>query len=133
MPQLPQCLCLYLYALACNSSKFCPTSSSVWSVTSSMPNLCLQDPPPLGVRVWNTLFICSWRLYLIAASGGDITFLSSIKSPRWLSSSSPIGVQGISVLLQSYSTFLTLSIGSFHLSSKLLRRGLSAKLLHKVP
>src|SRR5260370_101845 len=45
-----------------------------------------------GVSVFNMDAIFSFRLRLMAASDGDSTFLSSMKSPRWASSSSPIGV-----------------------------------------
>jgi len=45
-----------------------------------------------GVRVARTRVVASRRLESVAASTGWTAFLSSMKSPRWLSSSSPIGV-----------------------------------------
>src|SRR2546422_170027 len=45
-----------------------------------------------GVSVFRTLFVCSRSERPMIDSTGDTTCLSSMKSPRWLSSSSPIGV-----------------------------------------
>ena len=45
-----------------------------------------------GVNDASTRVVVSRRFDWIAASMGWIAFLSSMKSPRWLSSSSPIGV-----------------------------------------
>src|SRR5918994_1713294 len=44
-----------------------------------------------GVRLARTRVTVSLRLAWIAASTGITAFLSSMKSPRWLSSSSPVG------------------------------------------
>src|SRR5436309_8460672 len=44
-----------------------------------------------GVRVFTTCSVISFRLILITASAGETTPRSSMKSPRWESSSSPIG------------------------------------------
>jgi hypothetical protein len=45
-----------------------------------------------GVSEARTRVTVSFRFDWIAASTGMTAFLSSMKSPRWLSSSSPIGV-----------------------------------------
>jgi hypothetical protein len=45
-----------------------------------------------GVSVSRILRVCSERFMWMTASAGLTTDLSSMKSPRWLSSSSPIGV-----------------------------------------
>ena len=46
------------------------------------------------------------------ASTGETTLLSSMKSPRWLSSSSPIGVSRVIGSLAILRTLRTLSTGS---------------------
>ena len=57
-----------------------------------IPNLILRTLSSLGVREAKILVVDSLRLDLIAVSKGCKAFLSSIKSPRLLSSSSPTGV-----------------------------------------
>ena len=49
---------------------------------------------------------------MIAASNGSTAFLSSMKSPRWLSPSSPIGDSSEIGSFAIFSTMRTLSIGS---------------------
>ena len=68
-----------------------PTSSSVWSVFMPMPKRMRSTRSSRGVREASTRVVVSRRFAWIAASSGRIAFLSSMKSPRWLSSSSPIG------------------------------------------
>ena len=61
--------------------------------------------------------VVSRRFDWIAASIGRIAFLSSMKSPRWLSSSSPIGVSRLIGSLAIFSTFRTFSSGIASLSA----------------
>src|ERR1043166_1907758 len=70
----------------------CPTSSNVCSLPSSSPNRILMTFSSRGVSVFSTEEVCSFKLRLITASDGETTALSSMKSPRCESSSSPIGV-----------------------------------------
>ncbi len=67
----------------------------------------------------STRVVVSRRLAWIAASSGSTAFLSSMKSPRWLSSSSPIGVSRLIGSLAILSTLRTFSSGmaSFSASS----------------
>src|SRR5207245_10443047 len=69
-----------------------PTSSSVCSLPSSKPKRILMTFSSRGVSVFNTDEVCSFKFKLITASDGETTALSSMKSPRCESSSSPIGV-----------------------------------------
>ena len=69
-----------------------PTSSRVCSLPSSSPKRILMTFSSRGVRVLSTEPVCSFRFRLITASEGEITALSSMKSPRCESSSSPMGV-----------------------------------------
>ena len=52
------------------------------------PNLILKTLSSLGVKVDKILVVASPRLDLIACSSGAKAFVSSIKSPKLLSSSS---------------------------------------------
>jgi hypothetical protein len=70
----------------------CPTSSSVWSVFMPMPKRMRSTRSSRGVSDASTRVVVSRRFDWMAASIGRIAFLSSMKSPRWESSSSPIGV-----------------------------------------
>src|SRR5579883_890891 len=74
------------------TAKDWPTSSSVCSLPSSNPNRILMTFSSRGVSVFKTEDVCSFRFRLITASEGETTALSSMKSPRCESSSSPIGV-----------------------------------------
>ena len=96
-----------------------PTSSSVWSVFMPMPKRMRSTRSSRGVRLASTRVVASRRLAWIAASSGMIAFLSSMKSPRWLSSSSPIGVSRLIGSLAIFSTLRTFSSGmpSFSASS----------------
>src|SRR3954471_16886897 len=83
----------------------CPTSSSVWSVFMPMPKRMRRTRSSRGVREARTRVTVSFKFAWIAASTGITAFLSSMKSPRWLSSSSPMGV---SRLIGSLAIFITL-------------------------
>jgi hypothetical protein len=65
---------------------------SVWSVFMPMPKRMRAMRSSRGVNDANTRVVVSRRFDWIAASIGRIVFLSSMKSPRWESSSSSIGV-----------------------------------------
>src|SRR5215210_4485922 len=69
-----------------------PTSSSVCSEPSPTPKRILSTSSSRGVRVFSTLRVWSLRFAKITESMGDTAFLSSMKSPRCESSSSPMGV-----------------------------------------
>ena len=76
---------------------------------SLMPKRIRKTFSSRGVSVDNIFRVCSAKSILIVASEGDIIFLSSIKSPRWLSSSSPIGVSreiGSLAIFRYFSDFL---------------------------
>src|SRR5919106_771916 len=70
-----------------------------------MPKRMRSTRSSRGVSDARTRVTVSLRLDWIAASTGITAFLSSMKSPRWLSSSSPIGV---SRLIGSLAIFITL-------------------------
>src|SRR5438270_137080 len=74
------------------TSKSWPTSSRVWSLFSPMPKRIRSTFSSRGVRVASTLRVCSARFMLMTASEGETRLLSSMKSPRCESSSSPMGV-----------------------------------------
>jgi hypothetical protein len=69
-----------------------PTSFSVWSPFMPMPNRMRNRRSSRGVKNASTRVVVSRRFDWIAASIGRIAFLSSMKSPRCESSSSPTGV-----------------------------------------
>src|SRR6516162_90334 len=78
-----------------------PTSSSVWSVFMPMPKRMRRTRSSRGVNEASTRVVVSCR----------IAFLSSMKSPRCESSSSPIGVSSESGSLAILSTLRTFSSG----------------------
>src|SRR5688572_21377962 len=93
------------------TSNCLPTSSSVWSVFMSMPKRILSTFASRGVRPASTECVVSRSDSVVAESIGDSTEVSSMKSPRCESSSSPIGV---SIEIGSFailSTLRTLSSG----------------------
>ena len=55
------------------------------------PNLILNTLSSLGVKVDNIFVVASPKFDFIACSKGAKAFVSSIKSPKLLSSSSPTG------------------------------------------
>ena len=69
-----------------------PTSSKVLGLPSSKPKRRLSTFSSLGVRVLSTSASCSLSRLIEAASAGASASSSGIKSPKWLSSSSPMGV-----------------------------------------
>src|SRR5713101_655489 len=69
-----------------------PTSSSVCSLPSSRPKRILITFSSRGVSVFSTDEVCSFKFRFMTASDGETTALSSMKSPRCESSSSPMGV-----------------------------------------
>src|ERR1700730_1138689 len=82
-----------------------PTSSRVWSVFMPMPKRMRRTRSSGGVSEARTRVVVSRKLLWIAASMGRIAFLSSMKSPRCESSSSPTGVSSDS---GSFAIFRTL-------------------------
>src|SRR5206468_4192964 len=94
------------------TAKSCPTSSSVCSQPSERPKRRRSTFSSRGVSVLRTLFVCSRRERPMIDSTGDTTCLSSMKSPRWLSSSSPIGVSRELGSCAIFRTFRTLSTGT---------------------
>jgi len=96
-----------------------PTSSSVWSVFMPMPKRMRSTRSSRGVSEASTRVVVSRRFDWIAASIGRIAFLSSMKSPRCESSSSPIGVSseiGSLAILRTLRTFSS-GMASFSASS----------------
>ena len=68
----------------------------------------------------------------MTASAGEITLLSSMKSPRCESSSSPIGVSRRDRLLRDLQDLADLVERQLHLLGDLFGRRLAAELLHQV-
>ena len=64
-----------------------------------------------GVSEASMCVVVSRRFDWIAASIGRIAFVSSIKSPRWVSPSSPIGVSSESGSLAIFKVLRTFSSG----------------------
>src|SRR5450759_3326812 len=104
----PDSICLALSRLSSRDSR---DSSAEKFPRSLIPKRIRRTFSSRGVRVDRIFRVCSARSILIVASEGDIIFLSSIKSPRWLSSSSPIGVSSEIGSLAIFRTFLTFSHG----------------------
>src|SRR6516225_4604601 len=96
-----------------------PTSSSVWSLFMPMPKRMRSTRSSRGVTEASTRVVVSRRFDWMAASIGRIAFLSSMKSPRWEFSSSPIGVSSDNGSFTILSTLRTFSSGmdSFSASS----------------
>jgi hypothetical protein len=69
---------------------------------------------------------------MLMTASRETTLLSSMKSPRWLSSSSPIGVSRRDRLLGDLEDLADLVERQLHLLGDLLGRGLAAELLHEV-
>ena len=102
-------ICLILSLV---TSKSWPTSSRVWSLFSPMPKRMRRTFSSRGVSVARTFRVCSAKLTDITASDGDVTLLSSMKSPKCESSSSPIGVSRLMGSLAIFKTFRTFSRGN---------------------
>ena len=71
-----------------------------------IPNRILRTLSSLGVKEANILVVDSLRFDWMAVSKGCRAFLSSIKSPRLLSSSSPTGVSSDTGSFAIFKTFL---------------------------
>ena len=99
------CLILSLVTENCK-----PTSSRVWSVFIPTPNLILKTLSSLGVNVDKIFVVASLKFDFTAWSNGSKAFVSSIKSPKLLSSSSPTGFSNETGSLEIFKTFLTLSM-----------------------
>ena len=84
-----------------------------------MPKRMRSTRSSRGVSEASTRVVVSRRFDWMAASIGRTAFLSSMKSPRWLSSSSPIGVSRLIGSLAILRTLRTFSSGmsSFSASS----------------
>ena len=96
-----------------------PTTASVFSVCMPMPKRMRRTRSSRGVSDASTRVVVSRKLDWMAASIGRIVFLSSMKSPRCESSSSPTGVSSDSGSLATLRTPCTFSKGkpSFSASS----------------
>src|SRR6516165_6928137 len=96
-----------------------PTSSSVCSLFMPMPKRMRSTRSSRGVTEASTRVVVSRSSDWMAASIGWIAFVSSMKSPRCESSSSPTGVSMESGSLASLRTLRTFSSGmaSFSASS----------------
>ena len=70
------------------------------------PNRILKTLSSLGVKVDKIFVVASPRLDLIACSKGARAFVSSIKSPKLLSSSSPTGFSRETGSFEIFNTFL---------------------------
>src|SRR5881227_2558934 len=93
------------------TAKLWPTSSRVCSLPSPTPNRILMTFSSRGVSVFSTDSVCSLRFRLMTASAGDTTARSSMKSPKWESSSSPIGVSSEIGSCAIFSTLRTFATG----------------------
>src|SRR6266511_915913 len=104
-----------------------PTSSRVWSLLMPIPKRMRSTRSSRGVSKASVRVVVSRRFDWIAASIGRIAFLSSMKSPRWESSSSPIGVSSDNGSL----AILSANLLERHaeLPGKLLGRRLAADLV----
>ena len=106
-----------------------PTSSSVWSVFMPMPKRMRSTRSSRGVSVASTRVVVSRRLAWMAASIGSTTLGSWMKSPRWLSSSSPMGVSRLIGSLAIFRTLRTFSSGMARRSASSSGRRLAADLV----
>ena len=84
-----------------------------------------------GVSVASTLRVCSARSIEMTASAGEITLLSSMKSPRCESSSSPTGVSSEIGSLRDLQDLADLVRRKLHLLRDLVGRRLASQLLHQ--
>ena len=113
------------------TSNSCPTSSRVWSVCSPMPNLPAKHLfLPLGEGAEHLAHLVV-EVFPDGRIRGDMTFLSSMKSPRWLSSSSPMGVSRGDGLLGDLHDLSDLLNGQLHGRRDFLGGGLPAEFLHE--
>ena len=82
-----------------------------------MPKRMRKIRSSRGVSDASTRVVVSRRFDWIAASIGRIAFLSSIKSPRWESPSSPIGVSSDNGSLAIFKVLRTFSSGMWSFSA----------------
>ena len=85
-----------------------------------------------GVRVDSTSTSCSFSRVKEAASAGSLASSSGMKSPRWLSSSSPMGGLQETGSWAIFRISRTRSTGMFISVGDLLRRGVVAQLLEQL-
>src|SRR5262249_25008921 len=95
-----------------------------------MPKRMRRTRSSRGVSEASTRVVVSRRFDWMAASIGSTALRSSMKSPRWLSSSSPIGV---SRLIGSLAIFSTLRTWHGELLGEVLRGRLAADLVQHLP
>src|SRR5712672_2734514 len=94
-----------------------PTSSSVWSVFMPMPKRMRSTRSSRGVSEASTRVVVSRRFDWLAASIWGTAFLSSMRSPRCESSSSPIGVSSEIGSLAIFKPLRTFSMGMWSFSA----------------
>ena len=87
------------------------------NLSEPTPNLILKTLSSLGVKVDSIFVVASLKFDLIACSNGASAFVSSIKSPKLLSSSSPTGVSRDTGSFEIFKTFLTFSKGITNFSA----------------
>jgi hypothetical protein len=83
-------------------------------------------------RVCRTESSCSWSRMKLAASTGTTASESSMKSPRWESSSSPIGVSSDTGSWRHLEDLADLLGRELHLAADLLGGGLAAQVLEEL-
>ena len=110
-----------------------PTSSSVCSLFMPMPKRMRSTRSSRGVTEASTRVVVSRSSDWMAASIGWIASLSSMRSPRRPSSSSPIGVSMESGSLASLRTSAHPLEWHVELFGKLLGGGLAADLVEQLP
>src|SRR5215475_6593353 len=109
-----------------------PTSSSVRSLFMPMPKRMRSTRYSRAVSKASARVVVSRSFDWMTASMGRIVFLSSMKSPRWEFSSSPIGFQR-QRLLGDLEHLAHLLERHTELLGKLLGRGLAADLIEQLP
>ena len=111
MPQLPERLGLDLpNSLTCHRELLADFLKRVVAVRAEA-EAHAQTRSSRGVSEASIRVVVSRRFDWIAASIGRIAFVSSIKSPRWESPSSPIGVSSESGSLAIFRVLRTFSSG----------------------
>src|SRR4029450_4495893 len=115
------------------TAKSWPTSSSVCSQPSERPKRSRSTFSSRGGREFKTLLVCSRSESPIMLSTGEPTCLSSMKSPRWLSSSSPMGVSSEMGSCAILRTFRTLSTGTSIFTAISSGGGPPPELLNELP
>ncbi len=98
MAELPQRLRLNLAYALTGHVELLPHLFQGPGLPSSMPKRSRRTFSSLGVSVESTVMSCSLSRVKEAASEGSEASSSGMKSPRWLSSSSPMASQGHGLL-----------------------------------